>query len=177
MRGRKPKTTARQIAEGDPRKHGANKLQEKLAAEPMPTRGLPRCPSHLRGRARKAWKFWAEELADMKLDNRPDAMMLEGACVNYARAVDADLMIARQGITVTESIINDDDEVIVLRVKKHPAVEVSNAAWRQLRAFCSEFGLSPVSRTRLAIEKKEQPGESLASILSQPREPRAPAIN
>jgi hypothetical protein len=27
------------------------------------------------------WRFWREELEAMDLDRRPDAMMLEGACV------------------------------------------------------------------------------------------------
>lgn len=174
MRGRKPKPTARQIAEGDPRKKGKGKLREKLAAEPDAKRGLPACPRHLRGRARSAWNFWAEELASMNLDSRPDAMMLEGACVGYARAVKADLQLEKEGLTVVESTVDKESgEVIPLKVKKHPAVEVANAAWRQVRAFCSEFGLSPVSRTRLTIEKPDGKGEDLLALLSRPREPRA----
>ena len=112
----------------------------------------------------------------MNLDRRPDAMMLEGACVNYARAVEADLVVVREGITVEESVLdNESGERIVLKVKKHPAVEVSNQAWRQVRAFCSEFGLSPVSRTRLSIEKHESAGADLMELLSRPRAPRANA--
>jgi P27 family predicted phage terminase small subunit len=76
---------------------------------------------------------------------------------------------------VTESKITESGEVVVLKIRKHPAVEVSNAAWRQLRAFCSEFGLSPVSRTRLAIDKADQKGQDLAELLSKPRTPRATA--
>jgi phage terminase small subunit len=45
-----------------------------------------------------------------------------------------------------------------------------NAAWMLLKAFCSEFGLSPVSRTRLAIEKPADAEDDLLEILSQPRE-------
>ncbi|MGH9522720.1 MAG: phage terminase small subunit P27 family [Terriglobales bacterium] len=172
MRGRKPKPTSRQIAEGDPRKKGKGKLRERLASEPNATRGLPPCPRHLRGRGRAAWKFWSAELADMQLDNRPDAMMLEGACVNYARAVAADLIVEREGMIVTESYVNDEGEIIPLKQKYHPAITVSNSAWRQVRAFCSEFGLSPVSRTRLSIEKREKPEDDLATLLSQPRQPR-----
>jgi phage terminase small subunit len=39
-----------------------------------------------------------------------------------------------------------------------------------LRAFCSEFGLSPVSRTRLAIDKPADDEDELLEILSQPRD-------
>ena len=58
MRGRKPKTVERQIAEGDPRKHGVGKLQERLKAKVKARSGLPRCPTHLRGRARACWNMW-----------------------------------------------------------------------------------------------------------------------
>lgn len=173
MRGRKPKPTAVQIAEGDPRKKGVRKLREKLDSEPKATRGLPPCPRHLRGRARAAWNFWSEELAGMGLDRRPDAQMLEGACVNYGRAVEADLIVERDGIMQDISEIDaESGERILLKSQTHPAIKVSNAAWRQVRAFCSEFGLSPVSRTRLAIEKRDDGIDDLAKLLSQPREPR-----
>jgi P27 family predicted phage terminase small subunit len=173
MRGRKPKPTARQISEGDPRKKGVHKLQEKLASEPRATPGLPRCPRHLRGRARSAWTFWAVELTGMGQDKRPDAMMLEGACVHYARAVEADLLVQQQGMMVEEAYWNKKrEERIVLKVRSHPAIMVSNAAWRQVRAFSSEFGLSPVSRTRLVIDKADTTEKDLAELLSQPRQPR-----
>ena len=172
MRGRKPKPTAVQIAEGDPRKKGTGKLRERLEREPDARRGLPDCPRHLKGRARAAWAFWNEELASMNLDCRPDAMMLEGACVNYARAVEADAILADEGLVVTEPVITKQGDVVGERHKKHPAVEVSNAAWRQLRAFCSEFGLSPVSRTRLTIEKPDKNTQSIADLLSRPRPKR-----
>jgi|SRR5947209_7515997 len=170
MRGRKPKPTQHQIAEGDPRKRGVNKLDQKLAAEPKAARGLPACPRHLRGRARAAWNFWKEELEGMKLDCRPDAMMLEGACVNYARAVQNDLILAH-GCQVEEAILDRDTGAIIgQKVKNHPAVAVSNACWRNVRAFCSEFGLSPVSRTRLAIEQTDFSDADLTELLSRPRE-------
>lgn len=109
----------------------------------------------------------------MGLDRRPDAQMLEGACVNYGRAVAADLIIARDGIMQEISTIDaESGEKTVIKSQYHPAITVSNAAWRQVRAFCSEFGLSPVSRTRLTIEKKDAGTEDLARLLMQPRAPR-----
>lgn len=167
--GRHRKPAALRAGEGDTCKIGSRKFQEQLNAEPKATRGLPACPRHLHGRARAAWGFWATELADMNLDNRPDAQMLEGACVNYARAVQADLLVEKEGLMVEESALNADGEKVVLRVKYHPAITVSNAAWRQVRAFCSEFGLSPVARARLSIEKSDASFQDLRTLLLQPR--------
>jgi P27 family predicted phage terminase small subunit len=178
MRGRKPKPWQTQINEGDPRKRGVRKLQERLAAEPKAEAGFPGCPDHLEGLAREAWDFLAEQIESMGIDKRPDALMLEGACVNYARAVQADQQVTREGITVQETSVTDDGEVIVLKTKANPAVAVSNAAWRHLRAFASEFGLSPVSRTRITIEKRDDGEAELLALLSKPREPRPiPPVN
>jgi len=174
LRGRKPKPLSQQIAEGDPRKKGKRKLQESLAKEPKAARGLPDCPDHIEGRARNAWNFWREELIAMHLDCRPDAMMLEGACVNYARAVQADLMLAQQGIVIGQPIFDGNGDRVGTKIKNHPAVAVSNAAWNRVRAFCSEFGLSPVSRTRLTLEKPDTSAQDLVELLNRPRERKIP---
>src|ERR1700680_3627359 len=115
MRGRKPKPLERQIIEGDPRMRGKGKLQQRLDAQVKARGGLPRCPTHLRGRARACWNLWKQELELMGLDCRPDAMMLEGACVNYARAVQADIQLARFGITVEEPVVDGEGEEIGVR--------------------------------------------------------------
>lgn len=183
MRGRKPKPAAQALVDGDTRKIGANKLKAKLASEPAAEKGLPNCPSHLKALARDAWESWSQDLQDMDMDRRPDAQMLEGACVAYARAVQADSMLAREGIVcrswgVIKTVDKGGNPIqrrVLLKMKAHPANAISNNSWRQVRAFCSEFGLSPVSRTRLSIEKKGGELEDLEKILSKPRERKQPA--
>ena len=150
--GRKRKPIGQQIAEGDPRQRGKHKLEAKAKQVPKPARGLLECPAHLTGRARAAWQFWAPELETMDLDARCDAPMLEGACLNYARAVEADLRVAKDGIIVEEPILVRGKRVKdLVRLKKHPAIAVSNAAWEKVRSFRSEFGLSPAVRSRLNV--------------------------
>lgn len=114
----------------------------------------------------------------MGLDRRPDAIMLEGACVGYDRAVQSDLIVADQGPVCIHETVDAQTGRAMQRLKAHPAVAISRAAWSQVRAFCSEFGLSPVSRTRLAIEKADQKGDDLMEMLSRPRAPKsAPPVN
>jgi len=185
LRGRKPKPGARAQQDGDTRKIGAHKLREKIAAEPKSSGGLPTCPPHLDARARAAWEFWRAELAAMGLDSSPDAQMLEGACVAYESAVWAYEQIKQYGRLLLKKekvtkMVNDpatgqlvpSEEMVVTGFYVNPAVRISKDAWMQVRAFCSEFGLSPVSRTRLAVEKQSSAMEDLAEILSQPRVPR-----
>jgi P27 family predicted phage terminase small subunit len=199
MRGRKPKPTKLKISEGDARKVGVRKLRAKLASEPRPLRGFPDCPKHLKGLGRRAWEFLTEQIAAMEQDHRPDAIMLEGICVCYARAVQADKILAKEGLTFTEQKairtacencagaepipscptccgLGYTEQFIPLKIRNRPEVAVSNAAWLRVRSFCSEFGLSPVSRTRLSIEKPDDLGADLATLLSKPREPK-PVVN
>jgi P27 family predicted phage terminase small subunit len=162
------------MSAGDPRKLGKKKLAARLAAEPKATKGLPTCPRHLRGRARVAWGFWAEELEGMGIDRRPDAMMLEGACVAYQQAVQADTIVAKEGPVCRLNTVDPQTKYPIEKLKAHPAVSISRSAWAQVRAFGTEFGLSPVSRSRLAVEKNGQAGaeDDLMKILSAPRPER-----
>ena len=171
--GRKPKPTKTQIAAGDPRKKGVHKLEQLLAAEPKASRGLPNCPEYLEGRARQAWMFWSEELALMDLDRRPDGPMLEGACIAYDASIDSYLTIKAQGRVIVKRALNPEtNKLVAVDVKPHPAVRQGNQAWALMRAFCSEFGLSPVSRTRLAVDKMDDSEEDLLELLSRPRAER-----
>jgi P27 family predicted phage terminase small subunit len=170
MRGRKPKPASRKLAEGDTRKVGSRKLAARIAAEPKAGRGLPTCPQHLRGRAREVWNFWVAELIAMSLDRRPDAQMLEGACVAYEAAVNSYETIQTQGRLIAKRTTDPKTgQLVVVDVRPHPAVAMGNDAWALLRSFCSEFGLSPVSRTRLSIERADTGEEDLMKILMQPR--------
>src|SRR4051812_27544555 len=130
MRGRKPKPKRTQIAAGDPRDRGKHKLEEQLEAEPKAERGLPACPRHLKGRARAAWIFWARELATMEIDNRPDAHMLEGACVAYDAAVDAYETVQKQGRFFPKRIMDPaTNTLVIVDLKPHPAVRQGYQAW------------------------------------------------
>jgi len=153
------------------------KLRQKLAGEPKVSRGLRDCPRHLKGRARSAWTFWSEELAVMNLDRRPDSMMLEGACMAYEEAVYAYEILLKQGRLIAKRAVDPKTkEITVIDVKRHPAIVIEHKALTQMRAFCSEFGLSPISRTRLTLEKKDNATEDLMAILSRPREPKRETV-
>jgi P27 family predicted phage terminase small subunit len=177
MRGRKPKPTTLQIAEGDPRKLGTHKLEQKLKTEAKGERGLPRCPPHLQGIAREVWKFWSEELEKMNLDCRPDAQMLEGACIAYETAIECYLTIKKQGRSIPKRVLDPEtNRLVVNGLTPHPAVAQMNAALNLMRAFCSEFGLSPASRSRIVTETPGGDEDELLDILSQPRERKQPVL-
>ena len=171
MKGRKPKSTALQIVEGDPRRHGVHKLAAKAAAEPKAADGLPECPKYLRKnpRARTAWNLWVKELERMDLARRPDAHMLEGAVIAYAESVACYLLVEKQGRVIARRARDASGNWVVVGMVAHPAVRQRNQALLIMRAFCSEFGLSPISRTRLSVENPAEEEDDLFALLSQPR--------
>jgi len=170
MRGRKPKPVQRALAEGDTRKVGANKLAARMEALPKGLRGLPDAPAHLGPLEREQWAIWKQDLELMGADYRADAAMLEGACVNYARAVASDATLRREGAQIKEPIQDRvTGEIIGHRMKNHPATVVSNTCWSQVRSFCSELGLSLVSRQRLSMEAPDSSMDDLVKLLGTPR--------
>jgi P27 family predicted phage terminase small subunit len=169
---RRPKPIHLQLAEGDPRKRGARKLREALEGAPKPVQGFNECPNHLHGLTRATWDFLAGELSSMGLDFRPDGLALTGACTAYNRAIQADKIIHKEGLVVQEFAIDKTGVKVLLKTRPHPAVGISNSAWRQFRMFAAEFGLSPASRTGLTIDPNvatRQTEQRLDAMLSQPR--------
>jgi P27 family predicted phage terminase small subunit len=166
--GRKPKPLSLQIAEGDPRKRGKRKLLEAQECQPKAAKGLPDCPKHLKGRARTAWAFLKEQLETMDLDRRPDTLALEGGCLAYQAAIEAEEQLAKEGCVVTEPVTRGGVVVGTIR-RTHPATRVRNAAWARFTQFCDRFGLSPQAREHLSVEPAADSSQELMQILSEPR--------
>ncbi len=167
MRGRPPKTPAQWRMDGDTRKVGKKKF-EALATETINApSGLPKCPAHLTGDARKAWKELSEVLEQMQLDRRPDAYTLEGVCVAIEQANAARKILLSEGLVIEEPVLhqgrpvvlsaNEDgsNPVYLFRKKPHPAEGIVRRAWAQYLAFEREFGLSPQARARLSVQDRK----------------------
>jgi P27 family predicted phage terminase small subunit len=175
MRGRKPKPIQQHLNEGDPSHLGVKKLEQRLESLPRAARGLPDPPAHLPRLAREQWLIWREDLEIMEQDYRADAVTLEGACVSYARAVEADRVIERNGPECEEKILdNVTGEVLGVRIKNHPAVARQNMYWRNVHMFCSSMGLTLAARQPLTIEPVDSAQQDLMAILGRPREMKVP---
>ena len=168
-RGFPAKSPAKKLAEGDRSHTGKAKLAKAVTEEPKPPTGLPsKPPSGLSGRAKRTWITWVACLETMKLDKMPDAQLLEGACIAYDRAVQAELLITRQGM------IQYVDGV----PRRHPAIDVSLRYWDVVRRFCIEFGFTPAARVRLTTlgganaPPAAENGDDLMERLGAGRTPR-----
>src|SRR5690606_16722696 len=141
-RGPPPKPTHLKLLAGNP---GRKPLPPD---EPQPEVAEPKCPAHLKGEARREWKRIVPELLDLRVLSRVDRAALAAYCQAYARWVDAEEIIRREGLLVVYETKGG-----TLYQQQHPAVGIANEALRQMKGFLTEFGLTPASRTRVRSMK------------------------
>lgn len=119
-----------------------------IGDEPRPKVKVPRCPPGLDAAAAAEWRRVGRELAKLSLVSEIDRAALAGYCTAWS-----DFKRAREHL-------QDDADFIQTSVKMtdSPSVwkRLSDDALKQIRQFCSEFGLSPAARVRLATVKPKQ---------------------
>ena len=151
QRGRKPKPTALKMLEGNP---GGRPLNTK---EPKPEKKAPRCPSWLEDEAKKEWKRMAKVLEQMGLLTEMDMAAFAGYCQSYARWKEAEEFIEKHG-TIVKTPSGYWQQV--------PQVSIAQQNLKTMLKFCSEFGLTPSSRSRMiAGEAKEADVDEMEFLL------------
>jgi len=133
-RGRKPKPTALKVLEGNPGKRPLN------ANEPVPPKSTIKCPSWLLPDAKKEWKRLAPALEAMGVLTMADLTAFEGYCQAYARWKEAELFITQHG-----SIFKTPSGY----VQQVPQVSIAQQNLKIMQSFCSDFGLTPATRSRI----------------------------
>ncbi len=165
--GRPRKPTKLKILEGNRGHRSLGKPQ------PEPTRGAPRMPAHLPMAAKRLWQMLAGELDAIGIMTKVDGAALEGLCVAYARAVEADKVLAREGLTVdVKKEIDDGDgrkKLVTVMTYQRPEVAISHNCWRRYKEFCAEFGLTPSARGKLSVGTTGREIDPLEAVLNQPR--------
>lgn len=137
MAGRKPKPTKLKLLQGNPGKRPLND------AEPQPATGAPRCPSWLDSVAKAKWKNVAPELERIGVLTKIDGAALAAYCKNYSRWVAAEKVLTKLGTTY------ESETATGKIIRPRPDLKIAEEAMRQMRAFATEFGLTPSSRSRL----------------------------
>lgn len=123
--------------------------QRRLADEPKPPPGLPRCPAWLDADAKAAWKQLAPMLAAMGCLTKIDTNALARYCRLWARWRKAEAFIDKHG----EVYPLKDDEGKTRCVQQWPQVAIANKLAQQLSRLEAEFGMTPSARSRIQIEK------------------------
>lgn len=154
MRGRKPKPTAAKKLAGNPGKRPLND------SEPQP-RVVPDviAPAHLEGDARLKWDDLVAELYPAGLLTAVDVDALAFYCVLYGRWKKA------------ERIVRDKGEVIKTvngNIIQNPYLSIANRALAQMTKLGAEFGMTPSSRTRIAVQPPDQESELEQRLFGAP---------
>ena len=161
--GTKPKPTALKALEGNPGKRPLN------MKEPKPSAEIPKCPWWFDYWARKEWNRVCPELHRLGLLTSIDAAALEGYCSAYSRWLKAEREVLK-GVTYEYM------ELKSLQLKRtvKPEVAVARDALNQVKAFCTEFGLTPSSRARMIIpsQDKSDPFEEFMDFCNESTKPK-----
>lgn len=149
--GRPPKPTALKIVQGNPGKRALN------TSEPQPRRETPTCPAWLSVEAKREWRKMTPELERLGLLTVIDGAALAGYCQAYARWKQAEALLDREGLVITTQSGYS---------QPHPAVAIAQKSLALVRAFCSEFGLTPAARSSLHVAPLDKPESPFAALKS-----------
>lgn len=151
--GPPPKPTKLKLLEGNP---GKRPLPQN---EPKPKPIAPKCPSWLDKEAKKEWKRLAPELEKLGLLTTVDGTAMAAYCQAYSRWREAEEFITKHG-TVMKTPSG--------YMQQLPHVSISSTALKHMRAFCTEFGLTPASRTRIDVKPLEGQEDLMEKLLRNP---------
>ena len=124
--------------------------------EPKPRKGRPKCPSWLSPYAKTAWKQLVPRLETMGVLCEIDGHALAVLCQTWARWRKAEEFIEEHG----ESYPVKDGQGRIKYLKKFPQVSTAESCARTLNRFMAEFGLTPSSRSRIAIPEVAKDGHA-----------------
>jgi P27 family predicted phage terminase small subunit len=144
QRGRKPKPTAIKVLEGNPGKRPLNKN------EPKPEKKAPKCPTWLEAEAKKEWRRMSKTLEAIGVLTQVDASAFAGYCQAYARWKEAEEFLSKHG-TIFKTPSGYIQQV--------PQVSIAQTYLKIMKDFCSEFGLTPAARSRIAVSTTEGSSE------------------
>ncbi|MEU4576624.1 phage terminase small subunit P27 family [Nonomuraea sp. NPDC023979] len=148
MAAPKPKPPGLKLVEG--RGVGRDSGGRPVKQPPGFVRLPPDPPEWLPREARAEWERVVPELARLQLTKPVDRAALTAYCLTWDRMVRAQQEIEDDG----GSVLGRNSQGRV----RHPAVAVVEAASKELRAWCAEFGFTPSAENRVNNPEPD-PGE------------------
>ena len=152
QKGRKPKPTAMKVLEGNPGKRPLNLF------EPTPDAKMPSCPDWLEDEAKAEWDRLAVPLFNLGILTELDMAPFALYCQAYARWKEAEEFISQHG-----SIFQTPSGY----VQQVPQVSIAQQNLKIMQSFCSDFGLTPATRSRIIAAGGDDTGsdDPMESVL------------
>lgn len=152
MKGRKRKPNALRSLQG-------NAGRRPLPPEPSFKSGVPVRPAHLGDEAAAEWDRIVPELRAANLLRQVDRAALAAYCALYGRWVEAEQVIAREGMTYRANEL----------VKIHPLVRVAQDSLSLMKGYLVEFGFTPASSSKATPNAPEQAKDEFEEYMDGPR--------
>lgn len=153
--GRPPKPTHMKLLEGNPGKRALP------AKEPKPPRKIPTCPRHLDKPARAEWRRITKLLDSLGMISELDRATLAVYCQTWSDLMQLEEYL--KTIPVSKRVFR----TAAGYYQQIPQVGMVNKLRSELRAYITEFGLSPAARTRIQVEKPEKVENPFEVILQR----------
>lgn len=177
MAGRRPLPTETKIAEG-------NRGHRTIEADDFqPERRMPEMPKGLSRSAKREWYRLGRVLFDSGVLTEVDGKSLAAYCEAFAQAEEAlrDIKVHGQVTSFfaldkeTGQLIMYDGKPVFTRRDINPSVRIWLEASKLMKSFLIEFGLTPASRSKLKLPKKDD-GDELDALMGKgkPNTPRPP---
>jgi P27 family predicted phage terminase small subunit len=154
------KPTALRRLEGNPSKRPYPKN------EPQPDPSQPDCPEWLSDDAKEEWDRVAPQLNRLGLLTQIDRTALAAYCQSYAKWKHAEEFINQHGTTY-RTVKEDDAGHKYIYSQQHAEVGIANQCLKQIRAFCTEFGMTPSARGGMELPDKKEDDGFLAKLREQ----------
>ena len=176
MASPKPRPAKLRLLEG--RSPGHDVAGRKVAETPLFKRIPPEAPEWLPAEARAEWDRVVPELARLELTKPVDRAALTAYCLTWQRLVDASKLInENQEFTYVAKNADPDSEGVepatingygLLGVNSQgivraPWVAIIEAASKDLRAWCAEFGFTPSAEAKLSVQEADNGEEDIFS--------------
>ncbi|MFC5528482.1 phage terminase small subunit P27 family [Cohnella yongneupensis] len=152
MAGRRGVPAAVHRATGNKSKLSKAKLDELQDAEDAikPASDNVVCPTWLDPIGKQMWESIRRELAAVDLITNVDVYALALACDAYSKYVKASKAIKKEGL-----VLDHKNALGAVNKVANPNVSIAQKYATQFKSYCSEFGLSPAARARLAKPKDD----------------------
>ncbi len=137
-KGRKPKPSELRLIEG-------NREHRPILINPKPRPVYPRAPRWIDPAAKKEWKKMMPALYRLGLLTEIDITALAAYCQCFAKWKEAEIK-AIIGIFKTDTGY----------ISQNPYINIALKYEKAMRAYLTEFGMTPSSRTRLSTNEAEE---------------------
>ncbi len=131
--------------------------------EPKPELTIPDMPDWLSKDAKAEWERFAGELHKIGCISVIDRTAFAAYCQSFSRWKAMEEVIQKGGF-----FLRAGNGTLI----PHPAVGMANTSQKQMQSFMSEFGMTPVARSRISVDKQPEK-DPFAELMERQRSSQA----